>query len=49
MNRSVARILVVEDEIIIAEDLQMKLIRMGYSVPMLASSGEEALKKVKRN
>lgn len=46
MNRSAARILVVEDEIIIAEDLQIKLIRMGYSVPMLASSGEDAIKKI---
>jgi len=47
MNRSAAQILVVEDEIIIAEDLQIKLIRMGYSVPVLVSSGEDAIKKVK--
>jgi PAS domain S-box-containing protein len=43
----VTQILIVEDEIIIAEDLQIKLIRMGYSVPDIASSGEEAIKKVK--
>lgn len=43
------QILVVEDEIIIAEDIQMKLIKMGYSVPVVVSSGDEAIKKVKEN
>jgi PAS domain S-box-containing protein len=46
---AVTQILVVEDEIIIAEDLQIKLIRMGYSVPDIVSSGEDAIKKVKEN
>jgi len=49
MNRLAVQILIVEDEIIIAEDLQTKLVRMGYSVPVLASSGEEAINKAKEN
>ncbi|MCG2736691.1 MAG: response regulator [Candidatus Methanoperedenaceae archaeon] len=42
-------ILVVEDEIIIAEDIQRKLKKMGYDVTAIVSSGEEAIKKVKEN
>lgn len=38
-------ILVVEDERIIAEDLQHTLQRFGYNVPAVASSGEEAVRK----
>ena len=38
------RILVVEDERLIAADLQKRLERLGYLVPMLATSGEEALR-----
>lgn len=41
------RILVVEDEIIIAEDIQRKLKKMGYDVPVIVSSGEEAIRKTK--
>jgi two-component system, cell cycle sensor histidine kinase and response regulator CckA len=37
------QILVVEDESLIAADLQMRLERMGYSAPAVAHSGEEAL------
>ncbi len=44
-----ARILVVEDEIIIAEDLQRKLKKMGYDVPLIVSSGEEAIRKTQEN
>lgn len=43
------QILIVEDEIIIAEGLQRKLIKMGYDVPVIVSSGEEALKKITEN
>ncbi len=43
------QILVVEDEIIIAENMQRKLKKMGYAVPVIVSSGEEAIKKVKDN
>jgi len=40
-----ATILVVEDEGIVAMDLQHRLINMGYSVPTVAASGQDALKK----
>ncbi|MEH1819194.1 MAG: response regulator [Nostoc sp.] len=40
-----AKILVVEDEAIVAKDLQYRLIKFGYIVPAIASSGEEAINK----
>ena len=43
------KILVVEDEIIVAEDMKRSLKNMGYSVPSIASSGEEAIKKAKEH
>ena len=42
------RILVVEDERIIAMDIQDRLRRWGYDVPEIAASGEEALRKTER-
>ncbi|MEA1934410.1 MAG: response regulator [Thermodesulfobacteriota bacterium] len=39
------RILVVEDEGIIAKDIQKSLQNLGYHVSSIASSGEEAIKK----
>ena len=41
-----AKVLVVEDEGIEALDIQQRLIRLGYCVPVIALSGEEALQKV---
>jgi CheY-like chemotaxis protein len=41
-----AKIVVVEDEIIILKDIKQKLKSIGYEVPASVSSGEEALKKV---
>jgi diguanylate cyclase (GGDEF)-like protein/PAS domain S-box-containing protein len=38
-----ARIVIVEDEVIIARDIQRTLIRLGYEVPALAISAEDAL------
>ncbi len=38
-------ILVVEDEAIIAKDLQWRLEGMGYEVPAVVATGEEAIKK----
>ena len=40
-----ARILVVEDERLIAIDLQRRLARLGYAVVALAASGMEAIQK----
>ncbi len=39
------QILVVDDEQIVAKSLQVQLERLGYSVPVIASSGEEAIQK----
>ncbi len=36
-------ILIVEDEAVTAMDLQRRLERLGYSVPAVAPSGEEAI------
>jgi CheY-like chemotaxis protein len=41
-----ARILIVEDERLIAIDLQRRLTRLGYTVVALAASGIEAVQKV---
>lgn len=40
-----ARILVVEDEVIVATNIQNRLKKLGHDVPAIASSGEEAVKK----
>ncbi|MBN1315969.1 MAG: PAS domain S-box protein [Anaerolineales bacterium] len=42
-----ARILVVEDQILIGKEIQNTLIDLGYSVPLIASSGIEAIEKTK--
>jgi len=43
------QILVVEDEVITAMDIQKRLINLGYKVPAMVSSGNEAIIKVKEN
>jgi len=42
-------ILVVEDEIITAMDIQNRMVNLGYYVPAIVCSGEEAIIKVKEN
>ncbi|MBI5471960.1 MAG: PAS domain S-box protein [Ignavibacteriae bacterium] len=44
-----SRILVVEDERIVAKDIQTKLRSFGYTAPAVASSAEEAIKAVERD
>jgi NarL family two-component system response regulator LiaR len=43
------QILVVEDEVIVAEDIRRSLQNLGYSVPSVVSSGEMAVKKVEEH
>ncbi len=43
------QILVVEDEVITAMDIQRRLKKMGYDVPVIATTGEEAIKMAKEN
>ncbi|PJZ69492.1 hypothetical protein CH373_16225 [Leptospira perolatii] len=45
MKAQVARILIVEDESIVAKDLRTRLIDLGYSVPAIAYTGEDAVQK----
>jgi len=40
-----ARILVVEDEKIVAKDLKQRLERLGYAVPAVAATGRDAVEK----
>lgn len=42
------RVLVVEDEIIVAEELREDLERFGYDVPAVLSSGDEVVEAVAR-
>ena len=43
------QILVVDDEIITAMDIQKRLVNLGYNVPAIVCSGDEAIIKVKEN
>ncbi len=43
MNRMIPRILIVEDEAVIAMEIEMRLIKLGYEVTGLAASGERAI------
>ncbi|MBI4411035.1 MAG: response regulator [Deltaproteobacteria bacterium] len=46
---TLAQIMIVEDEVLIARDLKNKLARFGYQVPQVAASGEEAVEGVVRH
>src|SRR5659263_616717 len=43
------QILVVEDEVITGMAIKKMLQNLGYNVPVVVTSGEEAIKKVKEN
>ena len=43
------RILVVEDESIVAKDIQNSLKKLGYTVPTIISSGEKAVEEVEQS
>lgn len=40
------KILVIEDEVIVAKDIQRSLIKLGYDVPAIASSAQSAFEKI---
>ncbi len=40
------KVLIVEDEILVARDLQMRLTGMGYAAPSVATTGIQAIQKV---
>ena len=42
----VVRIVVAEDESIIAQDIHVTLVRLGYEVPALVATGQDALQAV---
>ena len=44
-SKQIAKIMVVEDESIVAKDIQNRLKRLGYKVNDIVSSGEEAISK----
>ncbi|EPG75830.1 response regulator receiver domain protein [Leptospira fainei serovar Hurstbridge str. BUT 6] len=46
MSTNLARILVVEDESIVAKDIRSRLIQAGYSHISIARNGEEAIRRV---
>jgi PAS domain S-box-containing protein len=46
MNEDAGKILIVEDETIVALDIKKKLVKLGYNVTDIVSSGEEAIEKV---
>ncbi|PJZ57735.1 diguanylate cyclase domain-containing protein [Leptospira barantonii] len=43
MNQYTAKILIVEDENIVAKDIRDRLVKMGYPFPAIAKNGAEAL------
>jgi len=49
MKRNTRSILIVEDESIVAKDLQNTLRLLGYLVPSVAFSAEDALVKIKKD
>ncbi len=45
-SEQLTRILIAEDDIIVAREIESRLKSLGYPVPVIASSGQEAIQKV---
>lgn len=43
------KVLIVEDESIVAKDIQQRLRNLGYDVPSIASTGESAISQIEKN
>ncbi len=48
MHASQTKVLIVEDEAIVASDIERRLRKAGYVVPAIAASGEQALKRIEQ-
>ncbi len=48
VNMNSEKVFIVEDEVIVAESLNDQLQSLGYTVVGQATSGEEALQKIKK-
>ena len=43
------KVFIVEDESIVAKDIQQRLRNLGYDVPSIASTGESAISQIEKN
>jgi two-component system cell cycle sensor histidine kinase/response regulator CckA len=48
MSVAQTKVLIVEDEAIVACDIERRLIKAGYAVPAIAASGDEALRSIEQ-
>ena len=48
MTESPTKVLIVEDEAIVACDIERRLLKAGYAVPAIAASGEQALSSIEQ-
>jgi two-component system cell cycle sensor histidine kinase/response regulator CckA len=48
MTGSETKVLIVEDEAIVACDIERRLLKAGYAVPAIAASGEQALSSIEQ-
>lgn len=48
MSTTQTKVLIVEDEALVACDIERRLIKAGYAVPAIAASGEQALRSIEQ-
>src|SRR5579872_6458629 len=48
MSEPQTKVLIVEDEAIVACDIERRLIKAGYEVPAIVASGDEALRSIEQ-